>query len=75
MDNYENTLSNAKAGTLENIQASHMIKYYGTIKKIEDAEKNKIRVKPDGWKRISEGGKPSDLPHKWFYGPTGMRSR
>jgi len=23
------------------------------------------------WLRISEGGKPKNLPHKWFYGPTG----
>jgi len=33
--------------------------------------KNKVRVPPMVWKRISEGGKPKDLPHKWFYGPTG----
>lgn len=74
-DNYADTIQKAKAGDLDNIQPSHLLKYYGTIKKIEDSEKNKIRVKPDTWKRISEGGKPGDLPHKWFYGPTGMRSK
>lgn len=74
-DNYADTIQRAKVGDLDNIQPSHLLKYYGTIKKIEDSEKNKIRVKPDNWLRISEGGKPKDLPHKWFYGPTGMRSK
>jgi len=62
----------AKSGNVESINAEHQIKYYGTIKKIEAETKNKIRIKPMEWKRISEGGKPSDLPHKWFYGPTGI---
>jgi len=72
-DNYDDTIAKAKAGNIEEINSEHQLKYYGTIKKIESDTKNKIRVPNDNWKRISEGGKPEDLPHKWYYGPTGMR--
>jgi len=72
-DNYDDTIAKAKAGNIEEINSEHQLKYYGTIKKIESDTKNKIRVPNDDWKRISEGGKPEDLPHKWYYGPTGMR--
>jgi len=70
-ENYEDTLQKAKAGRIDEIAAIHQIKYFGTIEKIHKKERNKVRIPPMKWLRLSEGGKPKDLPHKWFYGPTG----
>lgn len=67
--NWEETLSLAKEGKVDEVSAEHQIKYYATLNKISNDERKK-RVKPvkATWKRNSEGGTP---PHMWIYGPTG----
>jgi len=62
-DNYEDTLDKAKAGKIEDILAGHQIKYYSTIKKIEND------YKPMPKNLIWEEG---DQPNFWIWGPTSM---
>lgn len=60
-DNYADTLEKAKAGKIDEINAEHTIRYYGTIKKIA-ADNKKM---PDNL-QWEEG----EQPNLWIWGPT-----
>jgi len=64
-DNYDHTLASAKAGRIDDIEAGHQIKYYGTIKKIQA-----------DYKKMPENlnWKEGEQPNFWIYGPTSMCS-
>jgi len=64
-DNYDDTLAKAKAGNIEEISAAHIIKYYGTVKRIQ----HDYKKMPDNltWE---EG----EQPNFWIWGPTSMCS-
>lgn len=71
LDKWQATLDLAKAGKMEECDPEMQIKYYSTLKKIENSRFNIAPVAMLKWKRMSEGGKPSQIPNKWIYGPTG----
>jgi len=60
-DNYEETVELAKNGKLDEINAEHLLKYYGTIKKI--AHDNKKMPENLDW---------VETPNIWIYGETGF---
>jgi len=60
-DIYADTLSKAKAGTIDEIAPEHQVRYYGTIKKIRaDAKKMPANLQ---WEE-------NDQPNFWIWGPT-----
>jgi len=62
-DNYDQTLESAKAGNMEQISAAHLIKYYGTIKRITH-----------DYKKMPENltWEEGEQPNFWIWGPTSM---
>lgn len=70
-DEWDETLMLAKEGRIDEISSQKQIQYWSTLQRIADTRFKKAPIKMMNWRRLGEGGKPENLPHKWFYGPTG----